>query len=175
MELDVALAQIRTIPDYPKPGIVFKDITPLLSNAEAFASCIKGLNSFLSDETVIVGIEARGFILASAMAISSERAFVPIRKAGKLPYETFSKSYGLEYGEDVIEVHTDAFSGHTCAIVVDDVLATGGTVLAALHLARETGVQVKKVLVLLEITKLGGRARIAADFPDIEVCALTAI
>lgn len=100
---------------------------------------------------------------------------MPIRKAGKLPYETFSKSYGLEYGEDVIEVHTDAFSGHTCAIVVDDVLATGGTVLAALHLARETGVQVKKVLVLLEITKLGGRARIAADFPDIEVCALTAI
>jgi adenine phosphoribosyltransferase len=175
MELKTALDSIRTIPDYPKPGIIFKDVTPLLANAKAFQATVLAMNKHLKDEPVIIGIEARGFIFASAMAIQAERAFVPVRKEGKLPYETFSKPYGLEYGQDVIEVHKDAFVGHKSAVIVDDVLATGGTVLATLQLAQQAGVDVTQVIVLLEIASLGGRKRIQNEFPNVTISTLVKV
>lgn len=171
-KLKRAFSLIRSIPDYPKPGIIFKDITPLLSDADAFRSTIEALNSYITEETIIAGVEARGFIFASAMAIESNLGFVPIRKAGKLPFTTLERSYGLEYGSDVIQVHTDAFAGHTKVLLVDDVLATGGTISAAINLIESAGAQVEKVLVVLEIASLGGRERIKRDHPKVEVVHL---
>lgn len=170
--LERAFSLIRSVPDYPKPGIVFKDITPLLSDADAFDSTIKAMNAYIGDETIIAGVEARGFIFASAMAAQSNLGFVPIRKAGKLPFTTLERSYGLEYGNDVIQVHTDAFTGHTKVLLVDDVLATGGTISAAIDLIQSAGARVEKVVVLLEITTLGGRERINRDHPSIEIIHL---
>ena len=172
-EIDRALSLIRTIQDYPKTGIVFKDITPLLSDGPGFAATVDALNTWLTTETIIAGIEARGFVFASAMAKSKELGFVPIRKAGKLPFTTVSRSYGLEYGDDSIEVHTDAFKGHTDVLLVDDVLATGGTVCAAIDLVKTAGANVKKVVFILEITSLAGRARILKEHPDVSISTLT--
>lgn len=171
--LDQALALIRSIPDYPKPGITFKDITPLLANAEAFARTIEEYGAYITTETVVAGIEARGFIFASALANRNRLGFVPIRKAGKLPHKTISKSYGLEYGEDIIEVHVDAFDSHPHVFLVDDVLATGGTISAAIDLIKSTGSKVTTVVVLFEIPELGGRERISKEHPDIKIVALT--
>jgi adenine phosphoribosyltransferase len=171
--LDQALALVRSIPDYPKPGIIFKDITPLLANAEAFATTIEEFGAFVSTETVVAGIEARGFIFASALANRKRLGFVPIRKAGKLPHTTISKAYGLEYGEDRIEVHADAFDSHPHVLLVDDVLATGGTISAAIDLIKRTGSKVTTVVVLFEIPELGGREKIAREHPDIKIVALT--
>lgn len=170
--LDRAFSLIRSIPDYPKPGIVFKDITPLLSNSQAFSTTIDAMNAYITDETIIVGVEARGFIFASAMATRADLGFVPIRKAGKLPFSTLERSYGLEYGDDVIQVHTDAFLGHRKVLLVDDVLATGGTITAAIDLIKSAGAAVNKVVVLLEITSLGGREKIQREHPDVEVIHL---
>jgi adenine phosphoribosyltransferase len=170
--LDKALALIRTIPDYPKPGIAFKDITPLLADAEAFAITIDALSAFISTESVVAGIEARGFIFASALANRKKLGFVPIRKAGKLPHATISQSYGLEYGEDRIEVHIDAFNSHRHVLLVDDVLATGGTICAAIDLIKRAGSNVTTVAVLFEIPELGGRQKIAAEHPEIKIVAL---
>ena len=171
--LEQALALIRSIPDYPKPGIIFKDITPLLANADAFAKTIEEFGACISTETVVAGIEARGFIFASALANRTRLGFVPIRKAGKLPHSTISQSYGLEYGEDRIEVHVDAFDSHPHVLLVDDVLATGGTVSAAIDLIKRSGSKVTTVVVLFEIPELGGREKIAKNHPDVQIVALT--
>jgi adenine phosphoribosyltransferase len=174
MELTGALSLIREIPDFPIPGILFKDITPLLADAQALRVSTDALIGDSDSYTHIVGIEARGFILASAMALRSGKGFIPLRKAGKLPYRTISRSYGLEYGSDVLEAHVDAAAPGDRLLIVDDVLATGGTLLAAIEIARELGADVVEIVVLLEIEALGGRAKILEKFPEISIRALLA-
>ena len=172
MNLDEALKLIRPIADYPKPGILFQDITPLLANGQAFECVTKVFSEFAADAQVIAGIEARGFIFASALANSVGTGFVPIRKAGKLPHQTYSQSYGLEYGSDVLEIHVDAVPHGAKVLLIDDVLATGGTLEAAVELVHRTGGSVYQILALLEIQSLGGRARLANRFPEIPIQAL---
>jgi adenine phosphoribosyltransferase len=172
MEFSDALALIRKIPDFPKPGIIFQDITPVLANAEAFGAVVSEMSKSTSAVDVVAGIEARGFILAAALASNCDKGFVPFRKSGKLPYETYGEKYGLEYGDDEIEVHIDAFKEGESVLIIDDVLATGGTLLAAIALAQKCGAVVDKVLVLLEIDFLEGRGKIANLYPNIEVVAL---
>jgi adenine phosphoribosyltransferase len=175
MKLAEALALIRSIPDFPSPGILFQDITPALSNPQALATIIESLSQCDSDAEVVAGVEARGFILGSALAIQRSSGFVPIRKQGKLPGQTFSKSYGLEYGNDVIEIHRDAFLPGEKVLLIDDVLATGGTLEASLGLIQEAGATISSIVVLLEIASLGGRLRIASVFPDVTIHALVTL
>ena len=172
MNLEDALSLIRDIPDYPKLGILFKDITPLLANPSAYSTVIKAFASKIDDVDVIAGIEARGFIFAAAIALEKNAGFVPFRKSGKLPFETIGAKYGLEYGEDEIEVHVDAFTNGKSVVIVDDVLATGGTICAALELAERAGAKVESVLVLFEIAGLGGRQQLAAKYPNVEIRSL---
>ena len=172
MELSEALSFIRDIPDFPSSGILFRDITPLLGNAQAFSTVTQALAKSEFDYTHVVGIEARGFILGAAMAQSQSVGFVPLRKAGKLPHRTIARSYGLEYGSDVIEAHIDALTSGDRALLVDDVLATGGTLLAGLELMEELGAHVVEVVVLFEIDGLGGRSRIEEKYPNVNIRAL---
>jgi adenine phosphoribosyltransferase len=172
MNLDDALTLIREIPDYPKPGIRFQDITPLLANAEAFIAVTEKFATYADSSTVIAGIEARGFIFASAVANQLHSGFVPIRKAGKLPHITISESYGLEYGTDTLEVHSDAITPGTKVLLIDDVLATGGTIGAAIELMHRLGAEVVHVLALLEIDGLEGRASLSEKYPGIPVTSL---
>lgn len=151
---------IRDIPDYPKPGIVFKDITPLLGDHQAFTAVVDALAEG-HDADKIVGIEARGFILAAPVAYRCGAGFVPVRKKGKLPSLTHEASYDLEYGSATIEVHQDAFAPGERVLVVDDVLATGGTARAAVELIRSAGAEVVGVSVLMELAFLKGRERLA--------------
>jgi adenine phosphoribosyltransferase len=176
-------AKIRDIPDYPQPGIVFKDITPLLADGGAFAAVV----SAMADESreaeggrreggrgkidKVVGIEARGFILAAPVACRLGAGFVPVRKQGKLPAVTLAESYELEYGTATVEVHVDAFQPGERVLIVDDVLATGGTAAASASLVRRSGAEVVAVSVLLELGFLDGRARL----PDVEVRSLLVV
>ncbi|GAC1323362.1 MAG: adenine phosphoribosyltransferase [Mycobacteriales bacterium] len=162
-DLDALIRErIRDVPDYPKPGIVFKDITPLLADHVAFAGVVDAIVAHRGRGTIdkVVGIEARGFILAAPVAYHFGAGFVPVRKTGKLPAATHSASYELEYGSAVIEVHQDAFAPGDRVLVVDDVLATGGTAAAAADLVRRAGGEVVGLSVLLELGFLGGRARL---------------
>ena len=170
--LNEALALIRAIPDYPVPGILFQDISPLLGDAQALATVIESLSEQTKSSQYIAGVEARGFILGSAVAFNLKRGFVPIRKKGKLPYTVISRNYGLEYGSDQLEIHIDAVSAGSEVILVDDVLATGGTLIAAIELIHEAGGEVVQILLLSEIAELGGRKRILSQFPTIEITAL---
>jgi len=172
MHIDDALLLIREIPDYPKPGIRFQDITPLLANGQAFSSITKKFASFGEVGTLVAGIEARGFILASAVANELGSGFIPIRKSGKLPHVVHSESYNLEYGSDSLEIHVDAITPGARVLLIDDVLATGGTFIAAIELIRRGGGQVLDVLTLLEISGLEGRARLLAKYPEINVTSL---
>ena len=172
MKIDEAVSLIRAIPDYPKPGILFQDITPLLADGAAFSAVTDHFAQFARPETSIAGIEARGFIFASALANKMKTGFVPIRKAGKLPHTTFSQSYGLEYGNDVLEIHVDAIPFAGEVLLMDDVLATGGTLDAAIQLVNRAGGSVYQILALLEIQALEGRARLAAKYPQIPVHSL---
>ena len=172
MNIDDALSLIREIPDYPKPGIRFQDITPLLAHGEAFIAITEKFASYADSTTLVAGIEARGFIFASAVANQLRSGFVPIRKAGKLPHITISESYGLEYGTDTLEVHIDAISKGAKVLLIDDVLATGGTIAAAIELLHRLGAEVVHVLALLEIEGLPGRATLAAKYPSIPVTSL---
>ena len=172
MEFAEALNLIRVVPDFPKPGIIFQDITPVLADPAAFSVVISEMAKSLHDVETIGGIEARGFILAAALAGSLKKGFVPFRKSGKLPYQTHGEKYGLEYGEDKLEVHVDAFTPGQHLLIIDDVLATGGTLLAAIALARRCGAVVDRVLVLLEIDFLEGRSKIKERFPEIEIITL---
>jgi adenine phosphoribosyltransferase len=163
VDLDHLLrARVRDVLDYPKPGIVFKDITPLLSDHVAFAGAVDAIVNHWGRGSVdkVVGIEARGFIVAAAVAYHFGAGFVPVRKKGKLPSATFEMSYELEYGEATLEVHQDAFATGDRALIVDDVLATGGTVEATVDLVRQAGGDVAGVAVLLELGFLKGRARL---------------
>ncbi|MEV0588960.1 adenine phosphoribosyltransferase [Nonomuraea sp. NPDC050310] len=150
---------IRDVPDYPKPGVLFKDITPLLADGPAFRELVDDLASWHQADK-IVGIEARGFILAAPVATHAGAGFVPVRKKGKLPAETLEESYDLEYGSATIEVHRDAFAPGDRVLIVDDVLATGGTAAAAVDLVRRAGAEVVGVTVLMELSFLKGRERL---------------
>ena len=172
MKIDDALLLIREIPDYPKPGIRFQDITPLLAHGEAFITITEKFATYADSSTLIAGIEARGFIFASAVANQLRSGFVPIRKAGKLPHLTISESYGLEYGVDTLELHVDAVTPGSKVLVIDDVLATGGTIGAAIELIQRLGGEVIHVLALLEISGLPGRERLNEKYPHIPVTSL---
>lgn len=172
--VEEALALIRYIQDYPSEGILFQDITPLLGNADAFAAVVKAMSASEFSHDMVAGIEARGFILGSAIAIDKKLPFVPIRKKGKLPHTVLSREYSLEYGTAEIEIHVDAFSPGDKVLLVDDVLATGGTLLAAIALVAETGARVTDVALLSEISVLQGRAKISAAHPEIRIHTLLA-
>ena len=155
---------IRTIPDYPKPGIQFRDITTLLADARGFRRTVDELvQPFAGLKTdKVAGIEARGFILGGAVAHQLSAGFVPIRKHGKLPHKTISVSYALEYGEDAIEMHQDAVTPGEKVMLVDDLIATGGTALAAIDLLRRGGAQIVAAAFVVDLPDLGGAARLRA-------------
>ena len=157
---------IRDVPDFPKPGIVFKDITPLLQSADGLKEAVDGLARAAADHTfdVICGIEARGFIFGTALARQLGMGFVPIRKPGKLPWKTASESYELEYGTDALEIHTDAVSPGQRVLLVDDLLATGGTMRAAWKLVEKVGGTPVACLCVIELAFLAGRDRLG-DVP----------
>ena len=150
---------IRNIPDFPKKGIVFKDITPLLSNEKSYNSLMNTIKTRYKNYKIdkVIGIEARGFILGSALAILLNCGFTPIRKKGKLPFKTFSETYDLEYGKDTLEIHKDAFSKNDNIIIVDDVLATGGTIKASFKLLQNFDINIIETFFLIEILKLEGK------------------
>jgi adenine phosphoribosyltransferase len=154
---------VRDVDDYPSAGILFKDITPVLADAAAFVAVVDALVEQHAPGTIdkVVGIEARGFILAAPVAYHLHAGFVPMRKKGKLPYDTFESSYALEYGNATIEVHRDAFAAGDRVLVVDDVLATGGTAAAALDLIAQGGGTVAGFSFLIELAALAGRSKLA--------------
>ena len=155
-------SKLRDIPDFPQPGIVFKDFTPLLADGKAFGALVSDVaDRYRGQVDVLVGIEARGFILAAAVAYELGLGMVPVRKAGKLPGETLKESYALEYGTAEIEVHTDAFEPGQRVLVLDDVLATGGTAEACAQLVERAGATVAAIEVVLELGFLDGRSRLA--------------
>ena len=161
---------IRDVPDFPKPGVVFKDITPLLADHDGFSAVIRALAQAGRDADgnvvvdKVVGVEARGFILAAPVALALGAGFVPVRKAGKLPGPTHSVAYALEYGEATLEMHRDAIAEGERVLMIDDVLATGGTVAATAQLIERCGGTVTGVAVLMELSFLSGRAAVG-DLP----------
>ncbi|MFH1104106.1 MAG: adenine phosphoribosyltransferase [Actinomycetota bacterium] len=160
--MDDLRALIRDVPDFPEPGVVFKDITPLLGDWAALAGTVRRLAQGEEGRgiTKVVGIESRGFILGPPVAVALGVGFVPVRKFGKLPWTTVSRTYELEYGSDTLEMHADALGPADRVVVVDDVLATGGTAAATIELVRHTGAAVAGLAVLIELGFLGGRSRI---------------
>ncbi len=154
---------IRDVPDFPKPGIVFKDITPLLGDAAAFKKMIELFADRYRDSGIssVCGVESRGFIIGAALALELGVAFVPIRKAGKLPYKKIRREYSLEYGTDAIEMHEDAVRPGEKVVLVDDLIATGGTALAALELLEQVGAEVIEIAFAIELLFLKGRDRFA--------------
>lgn len=155
--------RVLDVPDFPQPGVLFKDLTPLFADGEAFRGAVDAIVERHQPDgfDLVVGIEARGFMIAAALAYSSGVGVVPVRKAGKLPRAAYSEAYDLEYGQAVLEVHEDAFLPGQRVLVVDDVLATGGTAQATLNLVERAGGTVAGFSVLLELSFLGGRTRLA--------------
>jgi adenine phosphoribosyltransferase len=153
---------IRDIPEFPKPGVTFKDITPLLADPAGLASCVEGLAERFAGDRVdkVLGIEARGFIVGGAIAYRLSAGFVPVRKQGKLPWEVYSDTYQLEYGTDTLEVHTDAIQPGERALILDDVLATGGTAAAARRLVEKLGAETVGFGCVVELGFLGGRQKL---------------
>ncbi len=175
MDCDVAWLRelVRNVADFPKPGVAFADITPMLAHADALRCAVELVaDEFVGqDVDLVAGVDARGFILAAPVACRLGAGFVPIRKAGRLPAPTHSLTYDLEYGTDTLEIHTDAASPGQQVLLIDDVLATGGTAVAAAELIAKTGATVAGIAFLLEIDGLNGRDRLGAH--DV-VCALGA-
>ncbi len=163
---ELVRSRLRDVPDFPSEGVMFKDITPLLGDAEAFAEVVADMATRNLDVDIVAGVEARGFIIGATVAHALGVGFVPLRKAGKLPAETLSVPYDLEYGSATIEVHTDAFTAGQRVLVLDDVLATGGTATAAIELVRLAGAEVEAFETIVELAFLGGRERLAALLPQ---------
>ncbi|MFJ9040723.1 adenine phosphoribosyltransferase [Streptomyces sp. NPDC102406] len=174
---ELLLSRIRDVPDYPQPGVMFKDITPLLADPAAFTALTDALAELCvrRGATKVVGLEARGFILGAPVAVRAGLGFIPVRKAGKLPGATLSQSYDLEYGSAEIEVHAEDLAVGDRVMVIDDVLATGGTAEAALHLIRRAGAEIAGVAVLMELGFLPGRARVEPALGGAPLDALLAV
>ena len=168
--LDAIKARIHDVPDFPKKGIVFKDITPLLADHGAFSSCIDALAAHWDGQQIdrVLGIEARGFIVAAPVAYRFGAGFTPGRKAGTLPWEVEREEYALEYGTDLLEIHRDAVQPGERVLVIDDVLATGGTAAATVRLAERLGAEVAGLGFLIELGFLGGRSKL----PNREIVSL---
>lgn len=165
---------IRDVPDFPKPGVVFKDITPLLASPTGFAAAIEELVRIAPpDIDVVLGMEARGFIFAAPVALALGAGFVPVRKPGKLPSDVYSESFSLEYGEETLTVHTDAVLPGARVLVIDDVLATGGTIGATANLVHRLGAELVAVSVLIELEFLGGRQRVHEFGTDGVSCVIS--
>ncbi|HMC52218.1 MAG TPA: adenine phosphoribosyltransferase [Acidimicrobiales bacterium] len=158
---------IRDIPDFPKPGVTFKDITPLLADPKAFRGAVDALCDAFAGLRVdkVLGIEARGFIIAAPVAYRLGSGFVPVRKAGKLPWQVEKQEYALEYGTDLLEIHRDAVSAGESALIIDDVMATGGTAAAAVRLVESLGATVAGLGFVLELGFLNGRERLGGREP----------
>jgi adenine phosphoribosyltransferase len=156
-------ALVRDVPDFPEPGIVFRDITPLLADGVAFAAAVRALAEPFRGERIdlVAGIESRGFLLGAPLALEIGAGFVPIRKAGRLPGRTIARAYSLEYGANRLEIHADAVAPGQRVLLVDDVLATGGTARAGLELLEELGGEVVGTAFLIELTALAGRVPLA--------------
>ncbi len=158
---EIIATRLRDIPDFPIAGVTFKDFTPLLSDGPALRAVVQEISRrYAGRVDVVVGIEARGFIFGAAVAYELGVGFVPVRKAGKLPGSTHSETYDLEYGSAVLEIHTDAFDRGARALVIDDILATGGTAAATCELIERAGAKVEAVEVLVELGFLNGRSRL---------------
>ena len=173
MPLDLK-ALVRTIPDYPKKGILFRDITTLIENPEGFKESVERIASQYRGKgiTHVAGIEARGFIFGAGVAIALGVGFIPVRKKGKLPGETIGQNYALEYGVDTIEIHADVLKAGDKVLLVDDLIATGGTALAAVSLLRRTGATVDDAAFVIDLPEIGGAAKLKAE--RIDVTALMA-
>jgi adenine phosphoribosyltransferase len=168
-ELASAVARtLRDVADFPEPGVIFKDITPVLADPELLRRCVAALAApFANQVDLVAAIEARGFILGAPVAVALGAGFIPVRKAGKLPRPTVAETYQLEYGTAAVEVHEDALQPGQRVLVVDDVIATGGTVEASLRLVHRLGGTVVGVAALCELSQLGGRARMAPLEPRV--------
>lgn len=164
LDLSHLRAAIRDIPDFPKEGILFRDITPVLQDAALFSAVIDAFAAELEKHSIdlIVGIESRGFIFSPALAYKMKKGFVPVRKKGKLPCETHQVSYALEYGEAVLEIHRDALKPGMRVVIIDDLLATGGTAEAAAHLVEKLGGKVELLVFLVELSFLKGREKLGS-------------
>ena len=161
---------VRTIPDFPKPGILFRDITTLLKNKEAFKKSVTMLAKKFRKAGIdyVVAVEARGFILGGALAYKLGAGFIPVRKKGKLPYKTQSVTYDLEYGTDTLEIHEDALTSGAKVLIVDDLLATGGTVKAVTELVKKFNAEIAGIVFLIELTDLKGKEKLKEfDFTSI--------
>ncbi len=173
---DYIKSVIRTVPDWPQPGVNFRDITPLLQNSAAFRKLV---DSFVHryqemDIDAVAAIDARGFIVGAPLAYELSCSFVPVRKKGKLPFRTISETYTLEYGEAEVELHSDAFKAGDRILIVDDLIATGGTMLAAAKLISRSGGQVVETATIVDLPDLGGSARIReAGYGVFAVCSFT--
>jgi adenine phosphoribosyltransferase len=161
---DQLKALVRTVPDWPKPGVQFRDVTPLLRDGAAFRALTEQLAERYQDHDLaaIAGIDARGFIFGAALAQRLGVGFIPVRKQGKLPFDTVAAAYALEYGDAVVEIHTDAASPGEHVLVVDDLIATGGTMIAAAQLLQRLGAKVVETAAIIDLPALGGAARIRA-------------
>jgi adenine phosphoribosyltransferase len=155
-------AHVRDIPDYPQPGIIFRDITPLLAAPDAYAATVDAISAPFADEHIdkVLGIEARGFVFAAPVAYRHVAGFVPVRKAGKLPFEIEREEYALEYGTDLLEIHRDAIVPGERVLIVDDVIATGGTAAATIRLAERLGGEVVGLTFVIELGFLHGRDKL---------------
>jgi adenine phosphoribosyltransferase len=158
--------RIRDIPDFPKPGILFRDITPLLADGRTFSQAIDSIGGRYQEKKidVVVGVEARGFIMGAALAYKLHAGNILIRKSGKLPYKTHRTTYALEYGTDTLEIHQDAFKRGQRVLIADDLLATGGTISAAVDLVKQLGGEIVELAFLIELTALKGREKLR-DYP----------
>ena len=161
---------IRAVPDFPQPGVLFRDVTPLLADPDALREAVGGLAEPFRGKGIdrVAAIEARGYILGAPVALELGAGFIPLRKAGKLPRETLSAAYELEYAQAEIEMHADALLARHNVLIVDDVIATGGTAAAAVSLVRQAGAAVAGIAALIEIESLDGRARL----PGVEIASL---
>jgi adenine phosphoribosyltransferase len=168
-----ALRLMRLIPDFPKDGIIFQDITPILSDGPAFSTIIREIVSRVSAVDYVAGVEARGFIFGAAVAHELSVGFIPIRKKGKLPHDSISRSYGLEYGEAELEIHRDAVPAGSKVLLIDDILATGGTIGAAIALLNELNAIVSEIAFISEIPELNGDLAIREKFPSVKIHILS--
>lgn len=165
MNSELFASRIRTVSDWPEPGVQFRDITPLLRDGEVFHALIDAFAERYAEAHIdaVAGIDARGFIIGAALAYRLGCGFIPVRKAGKLPFDTMCESYSLEYGEASVEVHTDAAEPGEHVLVVDDLIATGGTLLAAAKLMHRLGAKIVEAAVVIDLPALGGSARLHAS------------